>query len=123
MYLLEGFSDKDWEWLQKNITNKSVQQQKRVVYCFEEENDVNRSFQENYNIGTQLGAIYSFVKASAKYYSTTPERGTEMVGVNGYLGGIGVEVEDGQLKGAALGYGFGFESSNNEKEMREKYGK
>lgn len=39
MYLLERFSDEDWEWLQKNITNKSVQWQKRVVYCFEEEND------------------------------------------------------------------------------------
>lgn len=40
MYLLERFSDEDWEWLQKNITNKSVLWQKRVVYCFEEENDV-----------------------------------------------------------------------------------
>lgn len=46
-----------------------------------------------------------------------------MVGVNGYLGRIGAEFEDGNLKGAAMGYGFCFESSNNVKEMKEKYGK
>ena len=63
------------------------------------------------------------MKESVKYYSNTLERGTEMVGVNGYLGRIGAEFEDGNLKGAAMGYGFCFESSNNVKEMKEKYGK
>lgn len=39
MTLLEKFSDEDWESLGKNIMDKSLGWQKRVVYCFEEEND------------------------------------------------------------------------------------
>ncbi|MCC3380626.1 hypothetical protein ACFQ5D_23720 [Paenibacillus farraposensis] len=39
MTLLEKFSEIDWELLGKNIMDKSLEWQKRVVYCFEEEND------------------------------------------------------------------------------------
>ncbi|WP_324279569.1 hypothetical protein U3G77_09820 [Paenibacillus polymyxa] len=39
MNLLENFSELDWELLKKNIMDKSLEWQKRVVYCFEEEND------------------------------------------------------------------------------------
>jgi len=40
MTLLGKFSETDWELLGKNIMDKSLEWQKRVVYCFEEENDV-----------------------------------------------------------------------------------
>ncbi len=40
MILLGKFSETDWELLGKNIMDKSLGWQKRVVYCFEEENDV-----------------------------------------------------------------------------------
>ncbi|MEK3849028.1 hypothetical protein ABEW60_00875 [Paenibacillus jamilae] len=39
MTLMEKFSETDWELLKKNIMEKSLEWQKRVVYCFEEEND------------------------------------------------------------------------------------
>lgn len=39
MTLLEKFSEIDWELLGRNIMDKSLEWQKRVVYCFEEEND------------------------------------------------------------------------------------
>ncbi|MGQ3479444.1 hypothetical protein [Paenibacillus sp. TY11] len=39
MTLLEKFSEIDWEVLGRNIMDKSLEWQKRVVYCFEEEND------------------------------------------------------------------------------------
>ncbi|MGW8442840.1 hypothetical protein ACWGXJ_17960 [Paenibacillus sp. S33] len=39
MTLMEKFSEADWELLEKNIMEKSLEWQKRVVYCFEEEND------------------------------------------------------------------------------------
>ncbi|WP_025722624.1 hypothetical protein [Paenibacillus polymyxa] len=40
MSLMENFSETDWELLKKNIMDKSLEWQKRAVYCFEEENDV-----------------------------------------------------------------------------------
>ncbi|WP_025681613.1 hypothetical protein [Paenibacillus massiliensis] len=40
MALLEQFSELDWKLLGENILDKSLEWQKRVVYCFEEENDV-----------------------------------------------------------------------------------
>ncbi|MEK3786357.1 hypothetical protein [Paenibacillus sp. FSL K6-1230] len=40
MALLEQFSEIDWKLLRENILDKSLEWQKRVVYCFEEENDV-----------------------------------------------------------------------------------
>ncbi|WP_019914665.1 hypothetical protein [Paenibacillus sp. HW567] len=39
MTLLEKFSELDWKLLSENIMDKSLEWQKRVVYCFEEEND------------------------------------------------------------------------------------
>ncbi|MGG4108472.1 hypothetical protein AAXB25_31735 [Paenibacillus lautus] len=39
MNLLGKFSDMDWELLGKNIMDKSLDWQKRVVYCFEDEGD------------------------------------------------------------------------------------
>ncbi|WP_348620290.1 hypothetical protein [Paenibacillus polymyxa] len=42
MTLIEEFSETDWELLGKNIIDKSLEWQKRVVYCFEEENDARK---------------------------------------------------------------------------------
>jgi hypothetical protein len=39
MNLLEKFSEDDWKLLGSNVMDKSLEWQKKVVYCFEEEND------------------------------------------------------------------------------------
>lgn len=39
MTLLEKFSEDDWKMLGNDIMDKPLEWQKRVVYCFEEEND------------------------------------------------------------------------------------
>jgi hypothetical protein len=38
--LLEKFSEFDWELFSKHIIDKPLEWQKRVIYCFEEENDI-----------------------------------------------------------------------------------
>lgn len=40
MNLLEKFSEDDWKLLGSNVMDKPLEWQKKVVYCFEEENDV-----------------------------------------------------------------------------------
>ncbi len=39
MNLLEKFSEDDWKLLGSNVMDKPLEWQKKVVYCFEEEND------------------------------------------------------------------------------------
>nr|WP_211184579.1 hypothetical protein [Paenibacillus lemnae] len=39
LMLLEQFSELDWKVLMDNIIDKSIEWQKRVVYCFGEDND------------------------------------------------------------------------------------
>ncbi|AQR94355.1 hypothetical protein [Clostridium saccharoperbutylacetonicum] len=39
MTLLEKFSEDDWKVLGNNVIDKPLEWQKRLVYCFEEEND------------------------------------------------------------------------------------